>query len=43
MVSVPLRDNLCIKDIIEFADRHVDIQEYLPELKDDKYPSRDFI
>ena len=43
MTHAPHIQGLRVYQIIEMARQHCDIDSYLPELKDDKLPNREFV
>lgn len=43
VTKVPQVENLAIKNILEFAAKNVDIQNYLPEYEYNKQPNRDWL
>ena len=43
MTKVPYIEGLRIKNIIAMAREYVEIDRYLPEIDEDKYPCREFL
>ena len=43
VIKVPHYKGLTVKDIIEFADAHVDVHSYLPDFEYDKAPNREWL
>ena len=43
MTYVPQIKGLRVNQILEEARKYVDVDKYMPDMKDDKLPSRDYV
>ena len=43
MAYVPQIKGLRVNQILEEARKHVDVDQYMPDLKDDKLPNREYV
>ena len=43
MAYVPQIKRLRVNQILEEARKHVDVDQYMPDLKDDKLPNREYV